>query len=64
MFDQSSFAEKHAFLKAYDALIFEAASTPVNSKMNHIANKLILKIMSVQKFSILVQKFILQNIFK
>ena len=62
---------KEAFLKAYGSL----RSTLINSKneptlstqkMNHVANHLILKIISVQKFSTLVLKFkdFLKNTFK
>ena len=40
--------------------------TPINSKMIHVSNQLILKILSVQKFFISVLKFkdFLKNILK
>ena len=48
---------KETFLRACDSLRSGAAPTPINSKMNYVANQLIFKIISVQKFSILVLKF-------
>ena len=48
---------KQTFLKACGSLRSRADPISVNSKMNHVANQLILKIICVQKFSILVLKF-------
>ena len=53
-------------LKTWGSHRSGAAPTPTNLKMNHVANQLIPKILSVQKFSILVLKFkdFLKNMFK
>ena len=42
---------QRAFLKACGSLRSESAPTLIYSKMNHVANQLVLKIISVQKFS-------------
>ena len=41
---------RETFLKACGSLRSGAAPTPINSKMNYVANQLILKIISVQNF--------------
>ena len=49
---------KETFLKAYGSFKSGEAPTPINSRMNHAANKqLIFKMSSLQKFAILVLNF-------
>ena len=48
---------EETFLKACGSLRFGAAPTPINLKMKHLANQFIFRILSVQKFFILVLKF-------
>ena len=57
---------KETLLKACELRKPRAATTPINSRMNHVAEQLIFKIIRIQKFSILVLKFkqFLKNIFK
>ena len=57
---------KETFLKTCGSLRFGAAPIPMNSKMNHVANQLILKTIHVQKFSILILEFknFLKNTFR
>ena len=57
---------KETFLRACGSLISGAAPTPINSKINHVANQLIFRITRVQKLSILFLKFkaFLKTIFK
>ena len=48
---------KQKFLKACGSLRSGAVHTPSNLKINHVANQLIFKIISVRKFFILMLKF-------
>ena len=56
MFDRPSFAKKNACLNACGSLRSGAAPTPINSKMNHVANQLNFKLLSVQKFKDFLKK--------
>ena len=44
---------KGTFLKACGLVRSGAVPTPINSKMNHVANQFAFKILSIQKFSII-----------
>ena len=65
MFDRPFFAKKCFDWLEADMDPMQPLITFFNSKMNRVANQLILKILSVQKLFILVQKFkhFLNNIF-